>query len=70
MATYTAEERKRLESALAADRMPDCPACGSRVTARRVEPPRAVSYVRHRVLVLCPACRRRAAIDVGPAVDP
>jgi hypothetical protein len=29
-----------------------------------VTPGRQVSYVRHRMMVVCPGCRRSAAVDV------
>jgi hypothetical protein len=67
-AAFTVDQRRVLADALADGRTPDCPSCGGPVVVRPVEPPSTVSYVRHRVLVLCAACHRSAAVDV-PAAD-
>jgi hypothetical protein len=40
-----------------------CPACDTTLSQQRVDPGAAVAYVRRRVLVICPACRRTAALD-------
>jgi hypothetical protein len=61
---YDAAQRRVLATALASGRELLCPACGSNVTATPVDPPPAVAYVRHRVLVICPRCRRSASLDV------
>ena len=65
MAAYTAAERKRLEGALAAGGTPACPACGAAVDVRDVPRPKAVSYVRRRVWILCPSCGRTGAVEKG-----
>jgi hypothetical protein len=64
MGTYSAAERRALAEGLTAGDAPACPACGARLAVREVEAPRQVSYVRRRVWVLCPACKRTAAVDV------
>ena len=60
---FTREERHRLEEGLRGADLPACPACGGRLTKQEVPPPPGVSYVRHRVLILCLNCRRSAAVD-------
>lgn len=67
MAAFTAEERRKVAAALAQDAAPACPACGSLLDVRPVVPPRTVSYVRRRLWLLCPSCRRTGTVDVeGP----
>lgn len=61
---YTAAERHALENALRQDRPLHCPHCDVELRRQNVERPEAVSYVRHRVWVLCPQCRRTASLDV------
>jgi uncharacterized protein with PIN domain len=41
-----------------------CPACGGPISRNDVEPAHRVSYVRHRVWLICADCRRSAAVDV------
>lgn len=64
MPSYTAAERHQLESALASGEELACPACGGAVQRQPVVPPTTVSYVRHRVWLLCQVCRRSGAVDV------
>jgi uncharacterized protein with PIN domain len=61
---YTAEQRRAIAAALDADTAAPCPVCGAELTRQRVEPLPAVPYVRRRVWVLCPRCRRTASVDV------
>lgn len=61
---FTAGERKVLEQALGRGEDPPCPACGGTLSHRAVPPSRQVSYVRRRVWVLCPSCKRTGAVDV------
>ncbi len=64
---YTREERNRIAAAIAAaEGAPPCPACGRVVAVREVPAPPGVAYVRTRVLVVCPGCRRSAAVDARP----
>ena len=63
---YTREERRSLEDALKRGAALTCPACGARVNAQPVPAPPAVSYVRHRVWIVCPECKRSAAVDRRP----
>jgi hypothetical protein len=70
MGTYSAAERRTLGQAISAGLAPECPACRTPVVVRAVERPEEVAYVRHRVWILCPACKRTAAVDAdagGPA---
>jgi hypothetical protein len=60
---FSAEERRALEEALAAQERLLCPACGAQLTQQRVAPTTSVAYVRRRVLVICPSCRRSAGVD-------
>jgi hypothetical protein len=60
---YTREERRALEAALANKLELRCPACGGRVSAQPVPTPPEVSYVRHRVWIVCLECRRSASVD-------
>lgn len=62
--SFTAEERRRLAAALAAGTAPTCPSCDVELDRRDVRPPASVSYVRSRVWLLCPECRRTGAVDV------
>ncbi|HSH46224.1 MAG TPA: hypothetical protein VK966_10225 [Longimicrobiales bacterium] len=64
MASYGARERAAIARDLDAERVPACPVCGTDLDVQPVAPPAAVSYVRHRVWVLCPECRRTGAVDV------
>jgi hypothetical protein len=64
-ASYTLEQRRVIARALVREEKVACPACGAWVTVTRVEPGRQVSYVRHRMMVVCPGCHRSAAVDVN-----
>ena len=66
MPSFSAEERRALAAALAGDDPLECPACGGDLSRREVSRPREVSYVRHRVWLLCTECRRSGAIDLPP----
>ena len=69
MPSFTADERHSLARALAEDRPLVCPACGGDVNRRTVPRPAEVSYVRHRVWLLCTSCKRSGAIDVPDERD-
>lgn len=69
-ANYSREERRRLAEAAAEGKPLRCPVCGGGLARRRVEPGRGVGYVRRRSWVLCPACKRSAAVDVRPGARP
>lgn len=61
---FDAAQRRELEEALRAGTSLLCPECGAELTQQRVEPRPEVAYVRRRVWVLCPGCRRTAGLDV------
>lgn len=42
---------------------PACPACGTAVSWHRLPRPDGVAYVRNRVWVFCPGCKRTAILD-------
>ena len=42
---------------------PLCPQCGARLDERAVPPRQDVSYVRDRVWLVCPSCRRSTVVD-------
>ena len=62
---YTAQETAALEARRAAGRPLRCPACETELDAREIAPSEAVSYVRRRLVVVCPACHRHGALDRG-----
>lgn len=62
--SYDAVQRRALERALHEGDPLHCPVCGTELTRQNVQPTPEVSYVRHRVWVLCPGCRRTASLDV------
>lgn len=66
---FTAEERHALGLALAEGETPACPACGAALSQRPVPPSQQVSYVRRRVWLLCPSCKRTGAVDVREQKD-
>lgn len=61
---YDAAQRRTLAATLSEGNRPRCPACGGRMIVQAVQPRREVSYVRHRMWVLCLDCRRTAAVDI------
>ncbi len=60
---FTAREERDLRKRLESGEEIPCPRCGGLLHAAPVIPPPEVSYVRNRVLLLCPSCGRRAAVD-------
>jgi uncharacterized protein with PIN domain len=63
---FTPDQRRALERLAAADGPLRCPACGGPLTRNPVGPTDRVSYVRHRVWLICTACRRSASVDPRP----
>lgn len=63
MKAFSAHETAQLEAARAEGRKLRCPACGAELDTREIAPSEAVSYVRRRVVVACPACHRHGALD-------
>ena len=62
--SYTPAERRALAEALRKGERLSCPACGAAVARHDVAPGRELAYVRRRVLLICPSCRRSVALDV------
>lgn len=61
--SYGAAEQRLLAAALARGEALRCPRCDVVLTWQEVRPGEGVPYVRHRVWVLCPECRRSASLD-------
>ncbi|MGQ0562951.1 MAG: hypothetical protein ACT443_13890 [Gemmatimonadota bacterium] len=61
--SYTRAQRLELERAVRERREPLCPVCGVRMNQQPVVPAANVPYVRHRVWLLCPQCRRGVSVD-------
>lgn len=66
MATWDTAQRRVLQQEMATTAAGPltCPACGGAVVRSPVTAPPGVSYVRHRVLLVCAGCRRSAALDL------
>lgn len=63
-ASYDRNEKAEILAALRRDgEGPACPACGTTLVRRAVPPKDEVAYVRERVWLLCPSCRRSAVFD-------
>jgi uncharacterized protein with PIN domain len=60
---WSPAQRSALEADLARGAAMRCPACGAALSVSPVEAPGEVAYVRSRVLVICPGCRRSASLD-------
>ena len=61
--SYSREERLALEQALQRHAELRCPVCGSSMNRQDVVPPANVSYVRHRVWLMCAGCKRSVSLD-------
>lgn len=64
MGAFTTEQRRTLEQLAAGTGPMACPVCGATLVVNDVPGGHRISYVRHRVWVICPSCRRSAAVDV------
>ncbi len=62
---YTREERRALAAAVTGGAPLVCPCCGAHVAAHDVASGAVLSYVRRRVLLVCPGCGRSAAVDLA-----
>jgi hypothetical protein len=70
MASFDADQRRALADSVRAGELPACPECGVELDRRDVEPPSQVSYVRRRVWLFCPSCKRTAALDLRGGEPP
>lgn len=61
--SYSPDERRALEAALAAGDPLRCPVCGAALARHEVKPKAELPYVRRRVLLICPGCKRSASVD-------
>lgn len=61
--SFTPEERNRIAASLRAGGELVCPACNARLATQPVAPRADVPYVRRRMLIICPSCRRTASLD-------
>jgi hypothetical protein len=68
--SYDAAARRRLADALRSGVAPHCPECGTPLAAHPIGPRADLPYVRRRVLLICPTCRRSAALDVTADAPP
>jgi hypothetical protein len=60
---FSAEEERQLANALRGAAPPPCPRCGGALDEWPIPPRSDVSYVRDRIWLVCPACRRTAVLD-------
>jgi len=60
---FTPEQERRLADEVREGGPTACPACGGPLDQRPIPPRSDVSYVRDRVWLVCPACRRSAVLD-------
>lgn len=65
-AGYSPAQRRALAEAARKGEPLRCPECGRELIRDAVRPRRDVSYVRRRLLLVCPGCRRAAAVDLTP----
>jgi len=63
MKAFSAEEKGRIEDAHRSGEPLMCPRCDVRLDERRVPPSQLVSYVRRRLVVVCPSCRAHLVLD-------
>ena len=63
---YSPAQRRALAEAARNGEPLRCPACGSDLIREEVQPRRDVPYVRRRLLLVCPGCKRAAAVDLAP----
>lgn len=61
---FTSEEKGVLARLLAAgEESPPCPRCGTPLERRNVPPRPEVSYVRHRIWLLCAGCGAEGVLE-------
>jgi hypothetical protein len=64
--SFDATQRNALQQAAARGDPLQCPVCDVALSHQEVSPSPQVAYVRHRLWLLCPHCRRTASIDLPP----
>ncbi|TVP76114.1 MAG: hypothetical protein EA352_06540 [Gemmatimonadales bacterium] len=60
---YSREELAAIRAAFQTEAPVNCPRCLVELESNPVPRPTAVSYVRHRLWLLCPGCGRSAVVD-------
>jgi hypothetical protein len=60
---YSREQRRALEEAARRGGPLHCPACGTELARREITPSPELPYVRRRVWLICPGCRRTAVVE-------
>ena len=60
---FTHPQIQELGRIVRSGRSPSCPECAAPLDERAVPPRGDVSYVRDRILLVCPSCHRTAVID-------
>lgn len=63
--SYSPAERRALAEAVRQGQHPFCPACGVALARHEIAPKPELPYVRRRVLLICPSCKRSVAVDAG-----
>lgn len=70
-ANYTRTEERALAAALAGAGEVRCPRCEVPMERRELPPLAGFAYVRRRIWLTCPGCRRSVVLDVqSPSDDP
>ena len=60
---FSPEEARALAEAVRSGRATKCPRCGILLDERPVPPRGDVSYVRDRIWLVCPSCRRTTVLE-------
>ena len=60
---YDAAEEKQILESMKSDGLGSCPDCAVVMDTRGVPPRQDVSYVRRRLILTCPSCRRSLVLD-------
>jgi hypothetical protein len=63
---FDAPQRNALQAAAARGAALNCPVCAVALSRQLVNPKPELPYVRRRLWLLCPQCRRSASIEVPP----
>ena len=63
MPGFTPAERDQARAAIREGRAPSCPHCGVTLSIQVIDPKAETAYVRKRLWLLCPRCKRTASID-------